>query len=340
VAQVRTVPRYYTVPGSVIADERVQLSSRISGFIRKLAGREGEVVREGQVVVEIDPSDVEGAVQRAAAALASARADLADARPIPLTTGTGGSPRLGPGYLVYVSAKGAGDGLWKLQDGASTELWSQPGARIAGAPAVRRDGRRIAFWTREGGRTRLRVVDADGTGGRVVTDALLLSGAPAWMPDGASLAVGAIVNGAPRLFRVPLDGGAPAPLVAEPSADPAWAPAGDLLAFTGADVGTTFPLKAVNADGSAHRMPPLTLTRGERHVAFLPGGRSIAVLRGEIRRKHLAAVDLASGASRPLIVLPADFDVRDFDVSPDGRELVLEQVQERSDLVLVERPGR
>ncbi|ABC82669.1 PD40 domain-containing protein [Anaeromyxobacter dehalogenans] len=272
-------------------------------------------------------------------ALGPDRADLAGARPIPLTTGTGGSPRLGPGYLVYVSAKGAGDGLWKLQDGASTELWSQPGARIAGAPAVRRDGRRIAFWTREGGRTRLRVVDADGTGGRVVTDALQLSGAPAWMPDGASLAVGAIVNGAPRLFRVPLEGGAPAPLVAEPSADPAWSPAGDLFAFTGADVGTTFPLKAVNADGSAHRMPPLTLTRGERHVAFLPGGRSIAVLRGEIRRKHLAAVDLASGASRPLIVLPPDFDVRDFDVSPDGRELVLEQVQERSDLVLVERPG-
>lgn len=79
-ATVRTVPRYYTVPGSVIADERVQLSSRISGFIRKLAVREGEVVREGQVLVEIDPSDVDGAVQRAAAALASARADLADAR--------------------------------------------------------------------------------------------------------------------------------------------------------------------------------------------------------------------------------------------------------------------
>lgn len=79
-ASVREVPRYYTVPGSVIADERVQLSSRISGFIRKLAVREGEVVREGQVLVEIDPADVDGAVQRAAASVASARADLADAR--------------------------------------------------------------------------------------------------------------------------------------------------------------------------------------------------------------------------------------------------------------------
>ncbi len=79
-AAVSPVPRYYTVPGSVISDERVQLSSRISGFIRKLAVREGDLVREGQVLVEIDPSDVEGAVSRATAARASAQADLADAR--------------------------------------------------------------------------------------------------------------------------------------------------------------------------------------------------------------------------------------------------------------------
>ncbi|HEX2797401.1 MAG TPA: biotin/lipoyl-binding protein, partial [Immundisolibacter sp.] len=79
-ASVSTVPRYYTAPGSVIADERVQLSSRISGFIRKLAVREGDLIREGQVLVEIDPSDVEGAVRRATAARASAQADLADAR--------------------------------------------------------------------------------------------------------------------------------------------------------------------------------------------------------------------------------------------------------------------
>lgn len=80
VASISTVPRYYTVPGSVIADERVQLSSRISGFIRKLAVREGDPVRDGQVLVEIDPADVEGAVRQASAARASANADLADAR--------------------------------------------------------------------------------------------------------------------------------------------------------------------------------------------------------------------------------------------------------------------
>jgi hypothetical protein len=38
--------------------------------------------------------------------------------------------------------------------------------------------------------------------------------------------------------------------------------------------------------------------------------------------------------------LAQDFAVRDFDLSPDGRELVLERVQEHSDVVLVELGGR
>jgi len=31
-----------------------------------------------------------------------------------------------------------------------------------------------------------------------------------------------------------------------------------------------------------------------------------------------------------------DFAIRDFDISPDGRELVLERVQEQSDVVLLD----
>jgi hypothetical protein len=38
--------------------------------------------------------------------------------------------------------------------------------------------------------------------------------------------------------------------------------------------------------------------------------------------------------------LAPDFNVRDFDVSPDGREIVLERVQERSDVVLVDLAPR
>ena len=60
------------------------------------------------------------------------------------------------------------------------------------------------------------------------------------------------------------------------------------------------------------------------------------VLRGEIEHKDLWAIDLATGAERQLTDLPAEVAVRDFDVSMDGRELVFEQVQEQSDLVVIE----
>lgn len=73
------VTRYYTVPGHVISDERIQLSSRISGFIENLDVHEGDQVRRGQVLVRIDQADVSGAIRQASAALESAQADLADA---------------------------------------------------------------------------------------------------------------------------------------------------------------------------------------------------------------------------------------------------------------------
>jgi len=70
----------------------------------------------------------------------------------------------------------------------------------------------------------------------------------------------------------------------------------------------------------------------------LDGKRSLVVLRGDLRHKNLWAVDLETGGERQLTNFAAGFAIRDFDVAPDGREIVVEQVQEHSDLVLVERP--
>jgi Tol biopolymer transport system component len=270
--------------------------------------------------------------------LSGVKADMPAARRIALVAGHGAFPRLGPDYLLYVSPKGATDGLWKVQGGTATELWSAPGTRIIGAPAIARDGHHVAFSVEQGGRTALHVVTSDGMGARMVTDALALRGAPAWTPDGEALTAAAVVDGVPRLFRIPLRAGPPTPFVEEYSVDPVWSPDGDLVAYSGADVGTTFPVKAVRADAGAYRTASLTLTRGARHMAFLPGRRSLVVLRGEIRHKNLWVVDLDSGAERQLTDFPPDFDVNDFDVSPDGREVVLQRVQERSDVVLIERP--
>ena len=64
------------------------------------------------------------------------------------------------------------------------------------------------------------------------------------------------------------------------------------------------------------------------------------ILRGEIQHKNLWLIDLETGAERRLTNLAPDFDIRDFDISPDGSEVVLERVQERSDVVMLDLPRR
>ena len=87
-------------------------------------------------------------------ALEGTRSESTSARRISLTTGSGSAPRLGAGYLLYVSSRGDSDSIWKLQGDVATELWSAPETRIVGAPALARDGWRIAF--RPGGSPRRR----------------------------------------------------------------------------------------------------------------------------------------------------------------------------------------
>ncbi len=271
-------------------------------------------------------------------------ADLPGKTPEParisLTTNTGFSPRLGPDYLLYVSATGNGESIWKLdkRTGTATELWSGQGARVLGGPAISADGRSIAFSARQREKTLLYVMQADGTNARVVSDSLDLQGDLAWAPDGRSITSAAEERGFPHLYRVPLDGSPPSVLVGDYSVDPTWSPDGGFVLYSGPDIGTTFAVKAVTPESAPHPIPALTLTRGARHLAFLPGGRTLVVLHGDIRHKDLWLVDLSTGTEQQLTNLPPDFEIRGFDISPDGRDVVLERLQERSDVVLLDLP--
>jgi Tol biopolymer transport system component len=264
---------------------------------------------------------------------------------IPLTTATGFSPRLGPNYLLYVSATGKGHSIWKLANGTSSELWSGEGAQIVGGPAVSPDGNSVAFSVSQHGRTLLYAMQTDGTNSRIVADSFNLQGAPAWAPDGQSITSAVMDGGVPQLFRIPINGRSPTRLVREYSVGPTWTPDGGFAVYSGPDIGTmftvkAFSVKAVTGEATPYPLRNLTLTRGARHLAFLPGGRILVYMRGDIQHKDLWLIDLNTGAERQLTHLPSEFDVRDFDISPDGHELVLERVQERSDVVMLDLPQR
>ncbi len=249
--------------------------------------------------------------------------------------GPGVLPRLGPDFLLYISATGAGDSIWKFADGTSTELWSSEDARVIGGPAISRNGRSIAFSVSRRGQTLLYMMQANGMNARIVTDSLNLQGAPAWTADGQSIISAAVDHGVPHLFRIPINGRPPTVFVQEYSVDPAWASDGRFAVYSGPDIGTTFSVKAASAETAPLSLRTLTLTRGARHMAFLPGGHALVVLRGEIQHKDLWLIDLDTGAERQLTNFPPEFNIRDFDISPDGHEAVLERLQERSDVVLL-----
>jgi len=70
----------------------IQVSSRIAGQVAKVYVEENQVVKAGDVIAELDPSDYKVAVENAEAALASAQANAAAANVnVPITTVNTGS---------------------------------------------------------------------------------------------------------------------------------------------------------------------------------------------------------------------------------------------------------
>jgi Tol biopolymer transport system component len=258
---------------------------------------------------------------------------------IALTTGAGFAPRVGSNYLLYVASAGTGESIWKISGTVAMQLWAGSDARIIGAPAISADGHFIAFSVRQRGQTLLYAMGSDGSRAHIVSDSLDLRGAPAWAPDGSSIISAAEENGVPHLFRVSLEGNVATSFIGAYSVDPTWSPDGQFVVYSGPDIGTKFEVKAATAESATHPLPELVLTRGARHLALLPGGRKLVFLQGEIQHKNLWLVDLETGAMQQLTHMPAEFDVRDFDLSADGTEAILERAQARSDVVVIDRPA-
>jgi Tol biopolymer transport system component len=128
-------------------------------------------------------------------------------------------------------------------------------------------------------------------------------------------------------------------LVKDYSTDPAWAPNGQFLVYSGADVGTTFSIKAVGADGTPRQLPTLILTRGARRLVFLDED-TLVIMKGDISHKEFWSVDLETGRERQLTTLRRGSVIGDFDVSPDGREIVFDRTREESDIVLFDLSDR
>ncbi len=76
---LHSLPAFYAAPATVVARERVEVASRLMGYIRDIAVAEGQAVRSGQRLFTVDPLDVEGQVAQARHAVQQAEDAWRDA---------------------------------------------------------------------------------------------------------------------------------------------------------------------------------------------------------------------------------------------------------------------
>jgi Tol biopolymer transport system component len=245
-------------------------------------------------------------------------------------------PRFGPDYVLYLSSKGAGNGLWKSKDGAVSELSAGP---VMGGVALSPDGRLVCFAFRKEGRLKLYLMDADGTEVRVLAPSLDIRGTPSWSPDGKWIAVAAIQEDGSRLFKVPIDGGQPVRVTQGVADSPVWSPDGSLIVYAEPVASSTYPIRAVTPEGTPRPLPDLVALRGGDRYRFLPNSKAIVLLLGDILRQDFWLFDLATNQLRRMTQMQQGYSTTGFDVSPDGKQIIFDRLQDNSHIVLITLPG-
>lgn len=78
--EIRDVEYVVNAVGSVEAFERVQITARVAGVVERVSFTEGQVVKKGEVLAEIEPTRYSLAVDAAKAALEKAQASASEAQ--------------------------------------------------------------------------------------------------------------------------------------------------------------------------------------------------------------------------------------------------------------------
>ena len=250
------------------------------------------------------------------------------------------SPRFAAASLFYLSSTGAGDGLWRLVDGKSVEVWKGADGAVVEPPAVSPGGDRIAIVLERRGKLNLTIVSADGADHRLLSDAIDVRGAAAWSPDGKWIVTGGTDSAGPALFMIPVDGSKPIRLVDRPAYDPVWSPDGSLIVYVGQQ-GARAPLLAVRPDRATVNFPAIQIpSGGAGRVRFLPGHREVIYMQGAAGAHDFWLLDLATNKSRRLTQLSNSASIETFDITPDGTQIVFDRVRENADVRLIDLPKR
>ena len=268
--------------------------------------------------------------------------DDADARRHPIATVHALAPRAGAGSLFYLSSAGKGVGLWRFDEGVSTEVWKGVDGTLSEPPAISPDGRQMAVVVGRQRKRQLMIVSADGTNARTVASPIELQGATGqttvdWLRGETALVTGGTDAQGPGLFKLSIDGRTAEPLARGQATNPVCSPDGNLIVYAGAFVGGEAPLRAIRPDGTAVALPEVTVRQGG--YRFLPDGSGLVYLPG-LQSRDFWLLDFATGKRRQLTRFTDRGKVQTFDITPDGKAIIFDRLQENSDIVQIDLPKR
>ena len=250
------------------------------------------------------------------------------------------SPRFGPDYVLMLSSKGGADGLWKMSGGTAQELWKGSDGGLVSPAAISPDGTRIAFAYRAQGRAVLAMMSANGTDISTLTDAVDVRGSFSWSPDGQWIVFAGASAGKPtRIFKVAASGGSPVALTDGLATAPLWSPDGRYILYAQPVQGARMQVKGMTLDGKPYPLPELWVNyQTTTPYRFVPGTNAVIYLKeGDVRHQNFFRVDLSTGDQRQISDFAAGFEIRDFDIAPDGSRILFDRLRTNSDVVLMER---
>jgi Tol biopolymer transport system component len=202
--------------------------------------------------------------------------------------------------------------------------------------AISPDGTQICFSYRRQGRAGLYLMSADGTNIRTLTESFDVRGAASWSPDGKWIAIAANQGEGTRVFKVPVNGGAPVRLVETLSFYPLWSPDGRFILYSEPSQGARFRVRAITADKAAVPLPEIWIDQlSPNPYRFLPNRRELVFLKDQ----SFFWINLDTGQQRQLTGWKTGFRVHSFDLSVDGTQIIFDRVRDNSDIVLIELKG-
>jgi eukaryotic-like serine/threonine-protein kinase len=235
--------------------------------------------------------------------------------------------------IVYVTTEITKKNIWMMGADGSNPKALTFGTGVYGyEPRVSRDGRYIVFGSEREGAFHYWSMDTAGNNSKQLTNSSNEGFASMDISPDGKWVIYPKWAAEKGLWKVSTDGGEPVRLTEAIATYPAISPDGKLIAYSAWDeAASTYRTAVMAFEGG----PPLkTFNFSSNNLRWSTDSRSILYHKDEHGASDIWSQPISGGAPKRLAHYTGDF-VSSFDVSPDGKWIVLERVVTHDDVVLI-----